>query len=81
MVFRLQVGEYSIICIQEDIMRKAQEIDQNLDKIFKELDGMYKDIVRLLGMSSLKEVSDAIKAIQELRNRMHEVYPDLPKKD
>ena len=62
-------------------MKEPFEIDQNLENIFKDLDGMYKDIVKTLGVDSLGEVADAIEAIQKLRNRIWDKYPELPKKE
>ena len=62
-------------------MKEPYEIDQNLDRIFKDIDGMYKDIVRLVGLDSMGEVLDVINAIQKLRDRIWDKYPDLPKKE
>jgi len=62
-------------------LKEPYEIDQNLDRIFKDIDGMYKDIVRLVGLDSMGEVLDVINAIQKLRDRIWDKYPDLPKKE
>ena len=62
-------------------MKEPYEIDQNLDRIFKDLDGMYKDIVRLVGVDSMGEVAEAIQSIQKLRDRIWDKYPDLQKKE
>ena len=62
-------------------MKESNEIDQNLDRIFKDIDGMYKDIVRLVGVDSMGEVAEAIQSIPKLRDRIWDKYPDLQKKE
>ena len=60
-------------------MNEIEELDQKLARICIELDAMWKDIGRFVGTESVVKIGESIISLGEMRNLLHEKYPDLPK--